>query len=260
MAFPQVADTNSSTGGSNTTSHTVDLPANIVAGNLLLILMATDGNPGISFPAGWNEIKELPSATNGSTIAVAWREADGEEGASITVTTGSGEQSTHYSYRITGAIDPDTQPPEVSTGVSSGSNTNPNPDELIPTGGAKDYLWFAFEGCDGENVASGFPTNYGNTQSQTAGTGGGECSMGVARRELNAISEDPGAFTIPNSQDWAACTVGIHPEAAVGGTNLQLNIGDDWKAVDAMQINIGDDWKAVAGIQVNIGDDWKEVF
>ena len=43
-------------------------------------------------------------------------------------------------------------------------------------------------------------------------------------------------------------------------TNTQINIGDDWKTVDAMQINIGDAWKAVAGAQINIGDDWKTVF
>ena len=44
------------------------------------------------------------------------------------------------------------------------------------------------------------------------------------------------------------------------GTNAQINIGDDWKEIDAMQINIGDTWKAVAGAQVNIGDSWKEIY
>ena len=47
---------------------------------------------------------------------------------------------------------------------------------------------------------------------------------------------------------------------AAAGTNLQLNIGDAWKEVDAMQINIGDVWKDVAGAQINIGDAWKEIF
>lgn len=44
------------------------------------------------------------------------------------------------------------------------------------------------------------------------------------------------------------------------GTQLQLNIGDDWKTVDAIQINIGDAWKAVSGMQINIGDAWKTIF
>lgn len=45
-----------------------------------------------------------------------------------------------------------------------------------------------------------------------------------------------------------------------GGTNAQINIGDDWKEIEGAQINIGDTWKPVEGIQINIGDTWKEVF
>ncbi len=44
------------------------------------------------------------------------------------------------------------------------------------------------------------------------------------------------------------------------GTNIQINIGDSWKAVAGIQINIGDSWKAVAGAQINIGDAWKTIF
>lgn len=44
------------------------------------------------------------------------------------------------------------------------------------------------------------------------------------------------------------------------GTNMQLQIGDNWKTVDAMQINIGDTWKTVDGAQINIGDTWKTIF
>jgi len=61
---------------------------------------------------------------------------------------------------------------------------------------------------------------------------------------------------------FAECTIAeieVTSEAATG-TNTQINIGDDWKAISAAKVNIGDDWKDVAGIQVNIGDAWKEVF
>ena len=43
------------------------------------------------------------------------------------------------------------------------------------------------------------------------------------------------------------------------GLNLQLNIGDAWKAVPAAKINIGDTWKDVAAIKQNIGDVWKDI-
>ena len=49
---------------------------------------------------------------------------------------------------------------------------------------------------------------------------------------------------------------------ASGGseTNMQINIGDTFKDVDALQINIGDSWKAVTSVKQNIGDSWKDVF
>ena len=64
------------------------------------------------------------------------------------------------------------------------------------------------------------------------------------------------------AENYSTLRIGIYAvyETAATGTNLQLNIGDDWKEISAAQINIGDVWKEVAGIQINIGDTWKEVF
>ena len=65
-----------------------------------------------------------------------------------------------------------------------------------------------------------------------------------------------------NTYDFAAnqCMELKIDYTAPTGTNMQINIGDAWKEIDAMQINIGDTWKEVAGMQINIGDTWKEVF
>ena len=52
----------------------------------------------------------------------------------------------------------------------------------------------------------------------------------------------------------------VYYTEAAGGTNMQVNIGDVWKPIEAAQINIGDTWKAVAGMQINIGDAWKTIF
>ena len=45
-----------------------------------------------------------------------------------------------------------------------------------------------------------------------------------------------------------------------GGTNLQLNIADSWKTVDAAKINVGDAWKDVTSMSINVGDSWKTIF
>ena len=47
---------------------------------------------------------------------------------------------------------------------------------------------------------------------------------------------------------------------AVTGTNMQINIGDSFRTVDALKINIGDSWKTVVSVKQNIGDSWKDVF
>lgn len=43
------------------------------------------------------------------------------------------------------------------------------------------------------------------------------------------------------------------------GFNMQINIGDTWKDVEAIKINIGDTWKDVDAVKINIGDTWKDV-
>ena len=44
------------------------------------------------------------------------------------------------------------------------------------------------------------------------------------------------------------------------GTNIQINIGDSFKSVDAMKINVADSWKEVVAVKINVGDSWKSVF
>ena len=84
MAFPQVAATNSSTEGSNTSTHTVSLPIGIEAGNLLLVFFVCDNDAycdDVSFPDGWTEIKDIESGGGiACRLAVAWKEAEGDEG------------------------------------------------------------------------------------------------------------------------------------------------------------------------------------
>jgi len=212
--FPAVQDTNTSGESSDVTSHTVNLPANISAGDLLIVFFSCDANETVTWPTGdgWASIFHQ---TNANTLDIGYKIADGTEGATITVTTGSAEQSAHISYRITG--NHRYLAPEVSTGAT-GNSTSPNPDSLTPTGGAKDYLWIAVEGNADGDVASAYPSNYTNGQTNAVGTTAG-ANIAVARRELNASSEDPVAFTIPLNK-WVACTVAVHPKTAPTAIDL----------------------------------------
>ena len=212
MAFPQVAAVNGGINVVTSTSHTVNLPAGIEAGDLLLVFFASDGYPTISFPAGWTQLFQ----TN-SSFAVAfgawYRIADGGEGATITVTTPLGEMTAHTSYRITGY----SGTPEAGT-PAIGFSYYPNPPGLTPTWGAKDTLWFACEGNDYTRPVTAYPTNYTDSRNDYCDQYSG-CGVGTARRELNAATEDPGTFTISLSDQWVANTVAIQP-AEAGWTNI----------------------------------------
>lgn len=253
MAYPQVAAKNWSQDDF-VANHTVNLPAGINAGDLLMVFFIVDDVEDCTFPGDWTRIKNFTHATNTITIAVAYKEASGSEGASITVGT-TNEQSVSVSYRITGwdsAI-----APEISTGAE-GTNTSPNPDSLTPAGGSKEYLWVAVCAIDSIYGVTAYPTNYTDTEwHPSSGGESGGVSMAICNRELTAVSEDPGAFTISADQ-WLANTIAVAPLAAT--PQIQINIGDAWKDVEGMQINIGDAWKEVAGVQINIGDAWKEIF
>ena len=206
-----VEDTATSTeDAGKTTSHTVSLPSNISLGDLLIVVFSLGGGNGgtVSWPGGWTEIAEIDNSGS-IKLAVAYRQADGDEDPTITVTSTEQERSSHTSYRITGHDDPATQAPELSTGAT-GDSTAPDPDSLTPTGGSKAYLWLAVHAHSQIVTTSGFPTNYSNgisAQGASAGTG-----VGSAERELTGSSEDPGVFTISGTVKWAAATVAVHPQ------------------------------------------------
>jgi len=160
----------------------------------------------------------------------------GLRGANITVTTGSGETSAHFTSRIDGHEDPSTQAPEVSS-IATGINANPNSLSLAPVGGAKDYLWFTVYGKDGDTNTTTYPTNYTNGRDAVGGGGLGSCRIGEARRELNAASEDPGQFTISVSVErWNAVTLVVHPTGGV--TDLTVTETETITAAENITVNL----------------------
>jgi len=211
--YPAVAATNTSVNNTNGTSHTVNLPSGISSGNLLIVIFGFRGgtNQTITWPSGYASFFRADQSTNVG-VAAAYRQADGTEGTTITVTTSANARTSHNSYRITGAADPAVRAPESIN--SNGNNANPNPASLTPTGGAKDFLWIALEVNNaGTTTITGWPTSYtggiqanGSSQNSTTGS---------AVRQLNAASEDPGTFTISSSIAWAAGTLVVHPAASV---------------------------------------------
>lgn len=225
MAFPKVQTIATTIVDTNQTAHVQSMPASIAAGDLLLALFCVDVQPSsISWPGDWTELLELGDGSNICKVSVGYKKAAG--GDTLTITTATpARHSSGVMYRIDSMIDPDTQAPEISTGVGGGSDDSPDPDSLTPTGGAKDFMWVAMQGHDHIDTTDSYPTNYSGNQTSTQGAVGASTGVGIATRELNASVEDPGVFTLSGNEQWVACTVAVHPLAAGGGATLTPTVG-----------------------------------
>lgn len=210
--FPVVKETTTSKTTTAGFTHTVNLPGNIRSGNLLIVGICVDSTPTVVFPAGYTSFFAKQNLGANVKLEVAYRQADGGEGATISVITTASVESSETAYRIANHEDPSTQAPEGSSGAS-GTSTTPDPDSLTPTGGSKKYLWLAYHGHDGNKTTSAFPTSYSNGIS-TEGGNASSTGIGSAELENEASSEDPGTFTISGSDEWAAGTMAIHPVGA----------------------------------------------
>ena len=220
MAFPSISSTATTNGTAESATPVVNLPASIVAGNTLVVVIRVRVDGVIGWPAGWTELLEVFSDASDDRMAWGWRKADGAEGATITLSSGNGKFAA-IAWNIAGAADPTVTPPQLSGTLGTGTSTAPDPPSCTPTGGAKDYLWLWTGGWEGEQTSppASNPTNYTlnviGANSGTAGAVTTNCRVAGAGRQLNAASEDPGSWTISASDNWMAIAVVVHPAAAV---------------------------------------------
>lgn len=207
MAFPVVAAR--ATGRSTTTnavSHAMTLPAGIVAGDLLVVVVACDQNPTISVNtgvsgSGWSQLVQGANGTNVCSN-VFWKIATGAD--ALTITLSAADQTSHVSFRITGGY-------SVTGTSANGSSTNSEPGTHTPPDGAQDYLWIVTRAGDSTVVATAAPTNFSNLQTQAAaGTGG--ASINTAERAMNGSAYNPTNFTSASEQ-WVCFTLAVSPVA-----------------------------------------------
>lgn len=227
MAFPVVETTAESAQTAQTTTHVVTMPSGIASGDLLLVFMAGGGTAfTLNALTGWTELIDENAARG---LHALYRQADGTEGASISLTSTVSDRSASIAYRISGAENPATQAPQIST-VATGTSQAPDPSTCTPTGGAKDYLWFtlftlAGEEADDDTWTNNAATNYGNLLQKTSGTGGTNvgASIAVCHRTNNAASEDAvwPAASLDQSLAWRAFTVAVHPAPPATNANAE---------------------------------------
>lgn len=209
--YPLVRDITTGFDGSSTTSHAVSLPSGIGAGEGLLLLFGCreDGN---TVPAGWTELYDFNAGTAGQLCA--WREADGTEGASITVTSSASRRNSWQVWRFSRGNFIAGVTPEVGT-PASGTSSTPDSPSLTPSWGAQNTFWIAAVTAKAEvpaTTVSSWPSNYNDNQT-TIAQDNVEC-ISAASRTLNASSEDPGSFTMSASKSWVANIIALRLPAS----------------------------------------------
>ena len=227
MAFPAVvagsaADTVGSTAAANPA---VNLATSRVVGNgLLLCFNATTTHSDPGALSGWTRLAwngPTGDSRSGDKVQVHWREIDGSEGSTVTVSTnGTSVKYIARCWQISGIRAGAT--PEISAGAV-GSSGNANSDSLTAAAGAEDILWLSLVFQEGVTAAStSRPTNY-TDEGSAATSGGGTATnarVAMASRQLNAATEDPGQWVFPTSDDWVAYTIAIRPAAGGASQNV----------------------------------------
>ena len=188
-------------GPASGTSHSVTVGA--IAGERSLVFVAASAEVSIGFPAGWTVL--VSTFVTGAWMAIAYRDYQGGDPVSITVTTaGSAGIAAHALNIKAGTYDPAVAPLKNS---SPQTTATPNPAALTDPSGTRPKLAIAWWGTDGNASLSLYPANMG------AGTnylrGSPFCSSNLALQTTNAASFDPGAFTLSASQNGVASTLFI---------------------------------------------------
>jgi hypothetical protein len=228
MAFPSVFTTAGFSLTTAGTSASFGYSLNPTAGQLVVAGIRFCGAPGTITFTGYTALTSLDTsdASDDSTI-LYYRWTDGAEGSTDPISWVNSVKVCCAGYVFNGAADPASQAPETSAvAVGTTAANSANSTAATPTGGAKDYLWMVFMALDGElNAPTAVPTNYsglGSSNSGTAGAAATNASCGIGWRQLNAASEDPGAWThAAATTGWTAWTVAIHPAAAAATLVLE---------------------------------------
>jgi hypothetical protein len=204
VGFAKVLSVTPTSIASANTSHPVDMPATVIAGELLLYLCSSDfGTAAINTPAG------LKKNAHGVFV----KKAVGDEGGG-TQTFGT-TTSTRFAAQVYRISDWSGNLSDVVVSQTSGLSAFPNPPNVTAPWGAARNLYIAATMCnDDAESATDEPAGYSELLNTVADAGvNNSCSVSSARRELEAASDNPGSFVLTGSEAWSAESIVIRPIA-----------------------------------------------
>lgn len=207
--FPTyLSNTATDLGGADATSHLVNMPAVVSSGDLLIALIAVDGNPTITTPSGWTFLQQ----SNVTTIvkgAVYYKVAAGTEGGTtVDFATGTSERMMAQVVRIQAGTYSGT--PESAV-ANTASSVNPDPPNLTPSWGALNTLWIAMSSMDNTRTVSVYPLANNQVRTANASTGTAYVTLATCSTNNSGSSLNPGTFTINIASDSVNFTIAVRP-------------------------------------------------
>ena len=191
------------------TSHQVDMPAVVSAGDLLVVIFASDSNTSVGIPSGWTLLDSQSGGSTRTRGTWAYKVAEGTEaGGAVTFTTSSNERSSAICIRV--QVGTYSGAPEIS--VSLGEDKNPDPPLLSPSSGAGDYLWIASYCQESRQpTPPSYPFPDGNAVTSTGSNDTNMATCGCCYTEEVTSSMDPGVFTLYTDfmRNWVAATIAV---------------------------------------------------
>jgi hypothetical protein len=194
-----------------TTNHPVNLPA--VLSGKCIIQFEVDGLKTVTTPAGWTLITSNPTpGSSFDTVIYFGRDLDGTEGSTVTINAGANSRAAAIAVAFTGGRVGFSSNEIAFSSFVEASVTNPDSPSLSPSWGAEDTTWIsAITSGDANTTFSAYPTNYTGISNVNSGGGNSGCAGAMAYRQLNAASEDPGAYTYVTARNRTAVTIAIRP-------------------------------------------------
>lgn len=190
MAFPGAPTiTTYVSATSDATSWTPFSGLSVDPGELLVFICSVDADasPAATSTASSDWTRQAGTSVNSVYRQDIYTAGPGLTSTTLQIDTTDSEQFTGILIRIPGGRI------FAGLGASASQLGSCNPTVFNP-GVAEDYMWLITGTHDGVTLPSGAPTNYTNFTTQARGGTGGVGSF-CATRNLNASSEDPGAFS-----------------------------------------------------------------
>lgn len=208
-SFPQLLSTTVSTFDATRVIQ-VQMPATVAAGDLLLMVVNTAGNPSlVSSPSGWTLAHTRNASGNQCVIRVFTKVATGSEGGTTApIDLFPADSRAAQVFRI--AAGSYAGSAEIASSAPSNNQSEHQLPTLTPSGGAGAYLWIAAVGggyAANVGAVTAFPYPGGNIET-IAGTGQ-RAMLASCWKESVAASETPGLYQFAYNVPSAGLLIGI---------------------------------------------------